>query len=106
VLWEEAFLVDKVVSTTGAGDNTVAGFLAAFLRGCEPIQSLKTASCVGAQNVQVLDAVSGVHTWEETQAMMHNWPKRRHLAGVDWHYDEHGRVWRHAGDSDASHRAP
>ena len=29
------------------------------------------------QNVMVLDAISGIHTWEETQAMLPAWPKRR-----------------------------
>ena len=79
-LWEEAFFVEQVASATGSGDSSIAGFLAAFLRGCGPEQTLKTACCVGGQNVKVLDAVSGIHTWEETQAMMAGWPKRRQAA--------------------------
>ena len=102
-LWEEAFLVEKIVSATGAGDCTIAGFLVALLRGCDPEHSLRTASCVGAQNVKVLDAVSGVHTWEETQAMMRTWPKRRQITGAGWCYCDTLRLWRHESDAAAAH---
>jgi sugar/nucleoside kinase (ribokinase family) len=97
-LWEAAFLVEEVASATGAGDCTIAGFLSALLRGCGPEQCVRTASCVGAQNVKVLDAVGGVHTWEETQAMMRDWPKRRQLPGAAWQYCDAAAVWKHIGD--------
>ena len=89
-LWEEPFLVEEVASAVGAGDSTIAGFLAAVLRGCGPDHALKTACCVGGQNVKVFDAVSGIHTWEQTQAMIADWPKRRQAAGDAWSYDEPG----------------
>ena len=98
ILWEEAFLVEEVASATGSGDSSIAGLLAAFLRGCSPEQTLKTACCTGAQNVMVLDAISGIHTWEETQAMLPAWPKRRQTAGAAWSYSTTGRVWKHARD--------
>jgi len=97
-LWEEAFSVDDVASAVGAGDSTMAGFLAAVLRGCDPELALKTACCLGGQNVKVFDAVSGIHTWDQTQAMMAAWPKRRQAAGDSWSYDEARRVWRHVTD--------
>lgn len=97
-LWEEAFLVEKVASATGSGDSSIAGFLSAFLRGCGPEQSLKTACCTGGQNVKVLDAVSGIHTWEETQAMMGPWPKRRQAPGSDWTYDDVRKIWAKHGN--------
>ncbi len=100
-LWEEPFLVDEVVSAVGAGDSSIAGFLAAVLRGCSPENALKTACCVGGQNVKVFDAVSGVHNWDETQAMIADWPKRRQAAGDAWLYDESRRIWRHASDAAA-----
>ncbi len=95
-LWEEPFLVERVASATGSGDCAIAGFLAAFLRGCNPEQALRTACCAGGQNVQVLDAVSGIHSWEETQALTPDWPKRRQAGGTGWTYDEAERVWRGA----------
>jgi sugar/nucleoside kinase (ribokinase family) len=98
-LWEEPFAVEKVASATGAGDSCVAGFLAALLRGCSPEQALKTACCVGAQNVKVLDAVSGIHTWEQTQAMIPGWSKARRQPGGAWSYCESKRVWRRPCDT-------
>jgi len=100
-LWEEPFLVDEVASTVGAGDSAIAGFLAAMLRGCGPEHALKTACCVGGQNVKVFDAVSGIHDWDQTQAMIADWPKRRQAAGDSWLYDEAHRVWKHASDKAA-----
>ena len=93
-LWAEAFLVESVASATGSGDSSIAGLLAAFLRGGSPEQVLSVACCVGGQNVQVLDAVSGIHTWEQTAAMLDTWPKRRQDPGPGWSYDEIARIWR------------
>jgi sugar/nucleoside kinase (ribokinase family) len=97
-LWEEPFLVENVASATGAGDSSIAGFLAAFLRGCAAEHAVKTACCVGGQNVRVFDAVSGIHAWDETQAMIDGWPKRRETPGAGWCYDKAGLVWKHASD--------
>lgn len=101
-LWEEAFLVEEIASATGSGDSSIAGFLAAFLRGCGPEQALKSACCVGGQNVKVLDAVSGIHTWEETQAMMDAWPKRRQQPGDVWAYDDRQRIWKYSTSTKGS----
>jgi sugar/nucleoside kinase (ribokinase family) len=98
-LWEEAFHVDRVASATGSGDSSIAGFLSAFLRGCGPEQAIETGCCAGGQNVQVFDAISGIHTWDETQAMTASWPKRRQQADGDWSYCEAARVWRHFQDA-------
>jgi sugar/nucleoside kinase (ribokinase family) len=67
-LWQPAFQPDEVVGTTGAGDATIAGFLAALLRGASPERALAIAAAVGACNVEAADAVSGVRSWEETLA--------------------------------------
>ncbi len=93
-LWEEAFMVEKVASATGSGDSAIAGFLSAFLRGLSVEESIKTACCTGGQNVQVMDAVSGIHSWQETKAMIPGWKKRRQDIKADgWQYDETGRLW-------------
>jgi sugar/nucleoside kinase (ribokinase family) len=54
----------KVVSTTGAGDTTVAGFLAALLKGLPPDDAMTLAVAVGACSVEQADATSGVPDWE------------------------------------------
>lgn len=71
--WLPCFKVD-VIGTTGAGDVTVAGFLAALLRRLSPLEALKTALAVGACCVETPDALSGLRSWEETwQRMRSGW---------------------------------
>src|SRR5258705_11923793 len=47
-----------VAGTTGSGDATIAGFLAALLRGLSIEESLRLAAAVGACNVESMDALS------------------------------------------------
>ncbi len=63
--WLPCFKVD-VVGTTGAGDVTVAGFLAALLRGLPPVEAMTAALAVGACCVEASDALSGIRPWDET----------------------------------------
>jgi sugar/nucleoside kinase (ribokinase family) len=66
-----------VVGTTGAGDCTIAGFLAAVLKGLGPEGAMTAATAAGAANVEAPDATSGVPTWEALQARMAaGWPRR------------------------------
>jgi sugar/nucleoside kinase (ribokinase family) len=67
-LWQPAYRPNAVVGTTGAGDATIAGFLAALLRDVPPDRALAIAAAVGACNVEAADALSGVRSWEETLA--------------------------------------
>lgn len=61
------FKVD-VVGTTGSGDTTIAGFLSGLLRGLSPEETITAAVAVGACNVEALDALSGLRSWEDTLA--------------------------------------
>jgi sugar/nucleoside kinase (ribokinase family) len=70
----------KVAGTTGAGDCTIAGFLAAMLRGASLEEALQSAVGVGAFNVEKSDATSGVPTWEEVQARIKQGWDHRELA--------------------------
>ncbi len=99
-LFEPSFVVEHVASATGSGDSAIAGFLAAYLKGESVESAIKFACAVGAQNVQVLDAVSGVHTWEETtQQLASNWPKRElTINTTGWRYNDTGQVWHGPGD--------
>jgi sugar/nucleoside kinase (ribokinase family) len=45
----------QVTSTNGAGDRTIAGFLAALVRDANPSQALETAVAVGAASVECCD---------------------------------------------------
>jgi len=55
-----------VIGTTGAGDATIAGFLAALLRDLPPDEAMNAALAVGACNVEAADALSGIRSWCET----------------------------------------
>lgn len=69
-LWCPAFKVPNLASETGAGDAFIAGFLTALLRGKSLEKTLKIATCVAWQNLQDLDAQSGVRGWEETRDIL------------------------------------
>jgi len=58
----------QVVGTTGAGDCTIAGFLAALLEGLSLPDAMTSAVAVGAFNVESADAVSGIKPWTTVQA--------------------------------------
>ena len=58
----------KVAGTTGSGDCTVAGLLAAIAKGLTPAESLRTAVAVGSASVEQPDATSGVPTWTALDA--------------------------------------
>jgi sugar/nucleoside kinase (ribokinase family) len=93
-MWVPVFEVD-VVGTTGAGDTTIAGFLAAFLRDLLPNEVVTMAAAVGGCNVEAADAVSGVRSWDETTARVQaGWP-RRPLDFTDpgWHFDDARQLW-------------
>ena len=66
----EATFCTDVVGTTGAGDSTIAGFLASYLRGVTPEQALVYALGVGSFCTEALDAVSGIPHWNELQARL------------------------------------
>jgi sugar/nucleoside kinase (ribokinase family) len=54
------FLPDLVAGTTGSGDATIAGLLAAMLRGASPLDA---APAVGACSVEAIDPTSGIPAW-------------------------------------------
>jgi sugar/nucleoside kinase (ribokinase family) len=93
--WAPCFKV-RVVGTTGAGDATIAGFLAAFLRGFTPERTLTTAVAVGACNVEAADTLAGIQSWEATQARInHGWQRRLvHLKADSWEFDPDSGHWR------------
>ncbi|SFJ88647.1 carbohydrate kinase family protein [Thermoflavimicrobium dichotomicum] len=85
----------KVMGTTGAGDCTIAGFLAGLIHCNRLEQVLSCATAVGACCVEQTDATSGIPSWAEVQArIMRGWKKRGtclHLP--EWIWDEEQKVW-------------
>lgn len=95
-LWCPAFRIDKIASATGSGDSSIAGFLAAFLRGYPIEKTLKYANCVGYQNLHELDAVSGIKNWDETTAMVESGKTAMidlPLPYPDWQFDDNFKLW-------------
>jgi sugar/nucleoside kinase (ribokinase family) len=97
-LWAPCFQV-QVAGTTGAGDATIAGFLCGLLRGLLPAEAMTMAVAVGACNVEAVDALSGIHSWEDTQARVKaGWP--RHVLRLDepgWEWDPANGLWARVG---------
>jgi len=87
-LWSPCFRPQVFGGTTGAGDATIAGFLAAFLRG-EPLERAVTIACaVGASNVEAPDSLSGIQTWERTLARISMGWERMPLTTPDPHWTQ------------------
>ncbi len=82
----------QVVGTTGAGDCTIAGFLAALLRGATPTAAMTSAVAVGAFNVENADATSGIPPWPAVEARIQaGWARRPvvlDLPGWTWAQEE------------------
>ncbi|QHW31232.1 carbohydrate kinase family protein [Paenibacillus rhizovicinus] len=89
----------EVAGTTGAGDCTIAGFLAGLLKGLNPESALHGAAAVGACNVEQADATSGVPSWEAVQKRMAAGWSRREVSLVlpGWHAGEEG-IWHGPAD--------
>lgn len=100
-LWAPAFQVEHFGSATGSGDSSIAGLLSAFVRGLPIEQALKYATGLGWQNVQVLDAVSGIKPWEETTDLL-----AQNLPLIDAHIDDDDWKWSAAAGLWAGPRDP
>lgn len=94
-LFEETYNVPKVVSTTGAGDTSIAGFLTAILRGMNVHDALRIACGTGSECVQTYDAISGIKPIDETLKMINAGWKKDHIniEGSYWDYDTSKMVW-------------
>ena len=70
------FRPTRIAGTTGSGDATIAGMLAALLRGEDPVTVATSATAVGACSVEAPDATSGVPRWPDVAARLAaGWPR-------------------------------
>jgi sugar/nucleoside kinase (ribokinase family) len=92
------FHASHVAGTTGSGDCTIAGLLAALLRGEDPVSAAASATAVGACSVEAPDATSGIRPWPDVAARLAaGWPRLPLAPGlaastVGWHRDAHGTL--------------
>jgi len=94
-LWSPSFHIDRIASSTGAGDSSIAGFLTAILRGHSLSECLERANSAGRQNLTAMDALSGLKSWEEVERQI---PQLRvndlvHLQETDWRWESGTRQW-------------
>ncbi len=83
----------RLAGTTGSGDCTIAGLLAALLRREDPVAAATSATAVGACSVEAPDATSGVPRWTEVAARLAaGWPRLAvapALVASSWQRDAH-----------------
>jgi len=95
-IWAGSFKAENFASALGAGDATIAGFLCGFIRGFSPEDTLQIANTVGWQNVQAIDALSGIKNWQSTLELLEDKNRPRNPVGLDcddWHYCESQQVY-------------
>lgn len=101
-LWAPAYTIDKLMSASGSGDSSIAGLLSGYLNGLKIEESLKYATRCGMQNLQALDAVSSIRTWEETTREIKNCDDYIdiHIQDVKgWNWSDKYRVWSGPNDT-------
>ena len=74
--FEKSFRAARVLSGTGAGDTTIAAFLAAMLQG-EPFRlCVQLAAAEGTSCVEAYDALGGLHPLSELKRRIEaGWPR-------------------------------
>jgi len=95
-IWCPAFEIYQIASATGAGDTAIAGLLAAISKRRSIEDIIKSAACLGFQNLHHLDAVSGIKSWEETQKMLKSGtlkPKELKMQATGWYWDKSLALW-------------
>jgi sugar/nucleoside kinase (ribokinase family) len=74
--FEKSYKPDRVMSATGAGDTTIAAFLASIINDYPLDKCLQMATATGASNVTEYDALSGLMTFPELEKkILEGWPK-------------------------------
>lgn len=85
----------EAVGTTGAGDCTIAGFLAGLVQRLGVEEALLGAVGTGACCVERADAISGVSGWNEVRARIAaGWKRSEALLPLPgWTCDERYGIW-------------
>ena len=93
-MWAPAYHVEDLVSATGSGDSSLAGFTAAFLRGESPERCVAAGNALGYQNLHALDAISGIKDWKATLEIMADTslPRKSYEPEKGWRFDQHRRI--------------
>lgn len=94
--------VTDVVGTTGSGDATIAGFLAAMVSNMTIEQAALSAVAVGAHNVEAADSLSGIRPWEAVQQRLAGgWAQATPQIELT-RWQQRGGIWISPNDATAS----
>lgn len=80
--FEYSYRPEKVLSATGAGDTTIAGFLTALLKGYSLEQSLKIAAATGTSCVETYGALDGIVPVEKQWERIENGLEKQYLINM------------------------
>jgi hypothetical protein len=105
-LFVPSFEVKQVASATGAGDSSIAGVLAAIIRGEGPEQALRIGSASGASACMTYDPTGKLEDYDKLSAAIDaGWRVNEApgFAEAGFHFNEGAGVW--IGPSDREHKA-
>ncbi len=74
--FEESYLQENIVSGTGAGDTSIAAFIATMTEGCDLTECVRLAAATGACCISAHDALSGLVPLDELRRRINaGWKK-------------------------------
>jgi sugar/nucleoside kinase (ribokinase family) len=89
-----SFLVEKIASTTGAGDASIAGFISGVLAGKPSWQALQLGCAAAAQKIQIRKSYGGIDTIDKLQAKIEDWPHEQVPdIPASWIFEQEKRIW-------------
>ncbi len=94
-LFSNSYELEKVASATGAGDASIAGFLAGCLAGEPPETAISLACAAGGATTTVYDTASGINGYRELKdAFVTRGRKTSRLTPEKpWAFDSETEVW-------------
>ncbi|GAB4324999.1 MAG: hypothetical protein Kow0059_20910 [Candidatus Sumerlaeia bacterium] len=95
-LWTAAMDVAHIASATGSGDSSIAGFLSAVVRGHSLEETIRLSQAVAYQNLQALDALSGIKDWAESLRLARDFSQplvQIPQPGPDWVWRGDVQMW-------------
>lgn len=93
-LYSPVFVVEKMAGTTGAGDTTIAGFIASLYNNLPPETAVTMAVAVGGSSIEQPDAISGVGTWEKIRRRIESGWQKRDTVVEDSGWERINTIWK------------
>ena len=89
-----SYYVEKIESTSGAGDASIAGVLAGILSGQSSSRSLQLGCAVAAQKIQIRKSFGGIDPLDLLLPKLDSW-KQETIKNipVSWTYDTSKQIW-------------